>query len=127
MAYDVTSDAYRAKLAQAVGSGAPVPKIATVVVGTGGQDQAGERKVPLGTDTSLFTQVLSKPTGAPTYPTPTSAQFTITINPGDLPANTKINEAGLIDNSGSFAAHSTFYAKATDGTTTMTINVAMQL
>ncbi len=125
--YDVTSNAYRAKMAQAVAGTGTLPPITTIVVGTGGLDANGNPIVPPGTEAGLYHQVLSKAAPAPTFPTLTTAQFTLTINPADLPANTQINEAGLIASDGTFAEHSTFYSKATDGTTTLTVQVQMQL
>lgn len=125
--YDVTMSAYRAKIAQAVGSGTALPKITTVVIGTGGVDANGNPIQPADGETHLYNQVLSKPPSSVTYPSSTQVQFTVTINPGDLPAGTKINEIGLIDSAGTFAEHSTFYTKQTDGTTTMTLSVTLQL
>lgn len=127
MANDITTDAYRAKLAQAVAGIISLPKIATIVVGDGGVDGTGTPKIPVGDEVELSHQVLSKAVGTPTFPTPTQAQFEIIVLPTDLLANIKISEVGLFDQDGTFAAISTFYAKATDGTTTMTIDVIVQL
>lgn len=124
---DVTTNAYRAKLAQAVAGTATLPKIATVVAGIGGLDVNGAPIVPSGNEGGLYHQVLSKAAPTPTFPTSTTAQFVIMINPGDLPAATPISEVGLFDSSGDFAAISTFYDKKTDGTTTMTFQINMQL
>ena len=125
--YDLTMSVYRAKLAQAVGNGTVVPKIATIVAGTGGVDANGNPIQPQDGEFALYNQVISKPAGTPVYVTSTQVQFELDINPGDLPAGTKINEIGLIDASGTFAEHSTFYTKQTDGTTTMKLQVVMQL
>lgn len=125
--YDLTMSAYRAKMAQAAGNGTAVPKIATIVVGKGGVDSNGNPIQPKDGETALYNQVLSKAAGTPTFPSSTQVQFSITINPGDLPSNTPISEIGLIDSAGTFAEHSTFTVKNTDGTTTMNLQVTMQL
>jgi hypothetical protein len=124
--YDVTTNVYRQKISQAVAGAIALPTISTVVIGTGGVDGSGDPLTPAATDTGLYHQVLSKPVSGVTYPTSTSVQFSITVNPNDLPANTPINEIGLFDNAGDFVTHSTFYSKATDGSTTMTFNVQLQ-
>lgn len=125
MANDVSNQAYRAKLAQAI-TGLALPPITTIMVGTGGVDGSGNPLSPSGTETGLYNQVLSKPAGTPTFISSTLVQYTITINPTDLPAGTPINEVGLKDSAGTLAEHSTFYSKQTDGSTTMTINAQMQ-
>lgn len=124
---DITTDVYRQKIAKAVGGAGTVPAITTVVLGTGGQNSDETPKVPAGSVAGLYNQVLSKAAPAPTYPTATSVQFQITVNPADLPANTKINEIGFKASDGTFAGMSTFYAKATDGSTTMTFTGTLQL
>lgn len=125
MANDVSNQAYRAKLAQAV-TGVALPAIATIVVGSGGVDGSGNPLSPPGTETGLYNQVLSKAAGTPTLISSTCVQYTITINPADLPAGTNINEVGLKDSTGTLVTHSTFNSKQTDGSTTMTINAQMQ-
>lgn len=125
MANDVSNQAYRAKLAQAV-TGVALPAITTIVVGSGGVDGNGNPLSPSGTETGLYNQVLSKPAGTPTFVSSTLVQYTMTINPSDLPAGTPINEVGLKDSTGTLVTHSCFYSKNTDGTTTMTINAEMQ-
>lgn len=125
MANDVSNQAYRSKLAQAI-TGVTLPAIATIMIGTGGVDGNGNPLSPSGTETGLYNQVLSKPAGTPTFISSTMVHYTITINPTDLPAGTPINEVGLKDSAGTLATHSTFYSKNTDGTTAMTINAQMQ-
>jgi len=126
MAYDITTNSYREKMAKAVAGTEALPKITTICVGTGGLDVSGNPKTPIGTETGLYNQVLTRSVGTPTFPTATQAQFELVISPTDLPANTQITEAGLFDEDGDFASISTFYIKATDGSTTMTIDVIMQ-
>lgn len=125
--YDVTMIAYRAKMAQAVGSGTPVPRIATVLVGSAGVDAQGNPLVPTNNESGVYQQVLSKAPKSVTYPTTTSVQITVEVLPTDLPAGTAINEIGLVDSTGTFAEHTTFYTKNTDGTTTMELSATMQL
>lgn len=124
--YDVVTNYYRQKIAQASAGTATLPVITTIVVGTGGTDANGNPLQPSGSDTSLYNQVLSKATSAPAFPSQTSAQFSITVNPADLPSGNHINEIGLKDSTGALVAKSTFYDKITDGTTTMTFNIQPQ-
>lgn len=125
--YDLTMSAYRAKMAQAIGGTKAVPKIATFVVGTGGVDANGNPIAPVDGETKLYNQVLSKPVTGPVYPTATSVQFSVEIDPADLPVKTPICEMGLIDAEGTFVYHGTFYVKNTDGTTTMPLTATLQL
>lgn len=124
--YDVTTTAYRQKVAQAVAAAITLPIVSTMVFGTGGVDANGNPLQPTGAESALYNQVLSKGALTVSYPTTTSVRFTGTINPTDLAANTNINEIGLKDNGGNLVAHSCFTSKPTDGTTTMTFNIDLQ-
>lgn len=126
---DQTMSVYRQKIGQAVGSGVALPKIVTVVIGTGGVASNGLPITPQDGETQLYNQVLAKTGGAVTvsYPSTTQVEFSVTVAPTDLPAGTAISEIGLVDSSGTFAEHSTFYPKQTDGETTMTLQAILQL
>lgn len=126
---DQTMSAYRSKIAQAIGSGTALPDIVTVVIGSGGVNASGIPITPVDGETQLYDQVLSKTGGLVTvsYPSPTQVEFSVTVEPTDLPAGTDINEIGLVDSTGTFAEHSTFYSKQTDGETTMTLQAILEL
>jgi|SRR5579875_674121 len=126
--FDITTDYYRQVIAKAVsGNGNTLTTASTIAVGTGGVDANGNPLTPASTDTGLYREVLRKNISSAqiSYPASNQAQFSITVNPNDLPANTQINEIGVFDNAGKLMTKSTFYSKATDGSTTMVFNVAM--
>lgn len=109
----------RENLAKAHAGTAALPKVVTLVLGSGGVDSTGKIKDLTGAETALFNQVISK-TAAQSFPTLYTSRYTITVD-ADLDAlvGVNINEAGLIDEAGSLVAMKTFSNKGLESGTIM--------
>lgn len=91
----------------------PLAPITHIALGSGGTGEDGEPVVPLETQEELVQEIARYPAGTPTYPTETTARYTVTIPAGELTGQT-ISEAALIDSEGDVAAFKNMYAKRKD-------------
>ena len=76
-------------------------------------DDLGEPIPPSETDTGLRQLVAMYPIASVTYPSETTARYTVTIPKEDL-AGVSISEAALVDEAGVYNAIKTMYAKRKD-------------
>ncbi|MFS1514546.1 phage tail protein [Chengkuizengella sp. SCS-71B] len=104
----------REKLAKAHAGIASLPKVSTIVFGSGGTEGNGTPRMLTGNETALFNQVISK-TAMQVFPDPYTSRYSATINADiDNLIGTNINEAGLIDSDGDLVAMKTFTNKGLD-------------
>ena len=96
----------------AVSTLAPITHVA---FGTGGTDGNGDPVPPLFDADNLASEIARYPIDSVIYPLdpPTTARYTCTIPPPDLPGAT-INEAAIVDADGNLCAIITFYIKRKD-------------
>lgn len=119
----VITKARREALCKATSKGSatnPINPISHIVFGDGGVDASGNPIAPVDTQTALTHAIGTYPIDeAPTYPTATTARYTVTIPENDLPG-ASISEAGLVDSSGMLCAIKTMYVKRKDAGVTFT-------
>ena len=94
----------------AVSSIAPIAKIA---FGDGGVDLNGDPVAPSATATALVNELARYDIDSVTYPTSTTARYTVTIPSGDL-IGAEISEAAIVDSNGALDAIKTMYKKKKD-------------
>lgn len=119
----VITKARREALCSATSKGSSVTTIypiSHIVFGDGGVDSNGDPIAPSDTQTALTHAIGTYPIdAAPTYPSTTTARYTVTIPAADL-AGAEISEAGLVDSNGTLCAIKTMYVKRKDSGVTFT-------
>lgn len=90
-----------------------IPAVTHIAVGDGGTDDAGNPLTPSETQTALNHELARYPVSSVGYPSPATVRYTVDIPAGDL-AGEVINEAALLDASGTAAAIKTMYDKRKD-------------
>lgn len=112
--------ARRKKLCQITsGAVAQLAPITHIAFGDAGVDAQGE---PIAVDenqTALHHEVGRYPVESVTYPTETTARYTVTIPKADL-AGKKLSETALVDGDGTLCVIKNMYAKGKDDGTTFT-------
>lgn len=100
---------------------ARLPAISKIAFGNGGTDENGIPIPPSAEQTSLVSPIVggSYNISALSYPTQTTARYTVVIPDGDMAGET-INEAALVDEFGNVCAIKTMYGKTKDAGVTFT-------
>ena len=104
----------RRKLCLASSDGSkPLAPVTHIALGDGGTDTAGEPVPPLDTQSALTHEVVRYPVDSVTYPTDTTARYTIAI-PAEEMTGQVFDEIALVDSEGDVAAIKTMYPKRKD-------------
>ena len=96
-----------------------IDKIAYIALGDGGATPEGTPIAPNEEQTALVNELKRYEVGAPEFPVPTTARYTITVPEADL-AGQKISEVGLLDAQGKLCAVRNCSPKGKDADETFT-------
>lgn len=114
MSTSIVTKARRKSLAEITsGKITSIAPIAYIAFGNGGVDEFGDPRQPSDEQTALFSEIARYPAGNATYPTATTARYTIEIPEAEL-AGAEISEVGLFDSNGVLCAIKTMYVKKKD-------------
>lgn len=103
----------RIKLCQASSDASePLAPVTHIALG-GGAGEDSEPLTPLETQEALTSEIERYPVGNVTYPSETTARYTVTIPAGELTGQS-ISEAALIDSDGDLCAIKNMYPKRKD-------------
>lgn len=112
--YSVITKKRREKLCKATSTGEAIAKISKIAFGDQGYDESsGTPKTPDDTQTNLNHQLGSFNIDGVTYPTTTTARYSVTI-PKDAMTGASVSEAALIDSDGDVVAIKNMYPKRKD-------------
>lgn len=109
----------RTKLCKAHAGEGTLPKIAYMVFGSGGTDQADQPIPVTGEETALYAELMRKPISSKEFVLPTTCRYFAHLDKPDL-AGQFISEQGLIDEEGDLIIFNTFLKKGKDANAEMT-------
>lgn len=100
----------------------PLAAITHIAFGSGGLNTEGEPVAPAETQTALNSEIARYPVDSVTYPTDTTARYTVTIPKSEMTGES-ISEAALVDSAGDLAAIKNMYAKRKDAGVAFTFDL----
>lgn len=110
----VITHARRVKLCLASSDASkPLAPITHIAFGDGGVTEDGEPIMPTDAQTALNNEIARYEVDEVTYPTDTTARYTVTIPKNEMTGES-ISEAALVDSDGDLAAIKSMYAKRKD-------------